>query len=66
MPRSAEASWPVMSYEMVVGADSDDCSKVTVPPTLESPRRTATVFVVLAVCVCVRVCVCVGVMKVIG
>ena len=43
MPRSAEASWPVMSQETVVGADSDDCSKWTVPPTLESPRRTATV-----------------------
>ena len=27
---------------MVVGDDSEDCSKVTVPPTLESPRSTAT------------------------
>lgn len=42
MPRSALASWPVMFQEMVVGADSDSCSKVTVPLTLESPRRTAT------------------------
>lgn len=32
-----------MSYEMVVGDDSFDCSKVTVPLTVESPRRTATV-----------------------
>lgn len=31
-----------MSYEMVVGDDSEDCSKVTVPLTVESPRRTAT------------------------
>lgn len=43
MPRSAEASQPLMSYEMDVGEDSDDCSNVTVPETLESPRRTATV-----------------------
>lgn len=42
MPRSAFASWPLMSHEMVVGASSDACSKVTVPLTLESPRRTAT------------------------
>lgn len=27
----------------MVGEDSLDCSKVTVPLTLESPRRTATV-----------------------
>jgi len=31
-----------MSHEMVVSAFSDACSKVTVPLTLESPRRTAT------------------------
>lgn len=31
-----------MSQLMVVGDDSDDCSKVMVPVTLESPRRTAT------------------------
>lgn len=43
MPRSAEASLPLISYEMDVGEDSDVCSKVTVPETLESPRRTATV-----------------------
>ena len=42
MPRSAEASLPLISYEMVVGEDSEDCSKVTVPPTVESPRSTAT------------------------
>ena len=42
MPRSALASWPVMSHEMVVGELSFSCSKVTVPLTLESPRRTAT------------------------
>lgn len=28
----------------MVGDDSEACSKVTVPPTVESPRRTATVF----------------------
>ena len=27
---------------MVVGLDSSDCSKLTVPETLESPRTTAT------------------------
>lgn len=27
---------------MVVGENSELCSKVTVPPTVESPRRTAT------------------------
>ena len=27
---------------MVVGEDSEACSKVTVPPTDDSPRRTAT------------------------
>lgn len=43
MPRSAFASCPLMFHEMVVGADSSACSKVTVPFTLESPRRTATV-----------------------
>jgi hypothetical protein len=42
MPRSALASLPVMSHEMVVLALSSACSKVTVPLTLESPRRTAT------------------------
>lgn len=45
MPRSALASLPLMFHEMVVGADSDSCSKVTVPLTVESPRTTATVFV---------------------
>ena len=44
MPRSALASWPVMFHEMVVLDDSSACSKVTVPLTLESPRRTATIF----------------------
>ena len=42
MPRSALASLPVMFHVMVVSADSEACSKVTVPLTLESPRRTAT------------------------
>ena len=42
MPRLALGSWPVMSQVMVVGADSDSCTKVTVPETLESPRTTAT------------------------
>lgn len=42
MPRSALGSWPVMSQLMVVGADSEVCSKVTWPETLESPRMTAT------------------------
>jgi hypothetical protein len=42
MPRSALASLPVMFHEMVVFEDSSACSKVTVPLTLESPRRTAT------------------------
>lgn len=41
-PRSAFGSWPVISQVMVVGLDSEACSKVTVPLTLESPRRTAT------------------------
>jgi hypothetical protein len=31
-----------MSYVMVVGEDSEDCSNVTCPETLESPRMTAT------------------------
>jgi hypothetical protein len=48
MPRSALASWPVMFHEIWVGEDSFSCSKVTVPLTLESPRRTATGDVVLA------------------
>jgi len=42
IPRSALASWPEMFHEMVVSAPSEACSKVTVPLTLESPRRTAT------------------------
>lgn len=42
MPRSALASWPVMSHEMVVGADSEVCSKITCPVIFESPRMTAT------------------------
>lgn len=42
MPRSAEGSLPLMLYLIVVGEDSEACSKVTVPPTEESPRRTAT------------------------
>ena len=42
MPRSALASLPVMFHETVVGELSFSCSKVTVPLTLESPRRTAT------------------------
>ena len=45
MPRWALASLPVISQLMVVLEDSDDCSKVTVPLTLESPRRTATIAV---------------------
>lgn len=43
IPLSALASWPEISHEMLVGDDSDDCSKVTVPLMFESPRRTATV-----------------------
>jgi hypothetical protein len=42
MPRSALASLPVMSHVMVVGEDSEDCSKVTVPVIFESPRTVAT------------------------
>jgi hypothetical protein len=42
MPRLALASWPLRSHEMVVGADSDSCSKVMVPVTVESPRTTQT------------------------
>jgi len=42
MPLLALASWPLMSQDTVVGADSDACSKVTVPVTFESPRTTAT------------------------
>lgn len=42
MPRWALASWPVMSQEMVVGSDSEACSKVTVPLILASPRTTQT------------------------
>jgi len=43
MPRSAFASLPVMSHVMVVGEDSDSCSKVTVPVIFESPRTVATI-----------------------
>jgi hypothetical protein len=42
MPRSALGSLPVISHVMIVGEDSDSCSKVTVPVTFESPRRVAT------------------------
>lgn len=42
IPRLALASWPVMSHEMVVGSDSEACSKVTLPVILESPRTTQT------------------------
>lgn len=42
IPRLAFGSFPEMSQVIVVGADSDSCSKVTVPETLESPRTTAT------------------------
>ena len=42
MPRSALASLPVTFQEIWVSADSEACSKVTVPLTLESPRITAT------------------------
>lgn len=42
MPRLALASWPVMFHEMVVGEDSEACSKVTVPVIFESPRMNAT------------------------
>lgn len=43
MPRLALLSWPVRSHEMVVGEDSEVCSKVTVPLTLESPLRGKSV-----------------------
>jgi hypothetical protein len=42
MPRSALESWPEMSQVMVVGEDSEVCSKVTWPVIFESPRMTAT------------------------
>lgn len=42
MPRWALASWPLMSQEIVVGSDSEACSKVTVPLILASPRTTQT------------------------
>ena len=42
MPRLALGSLPVMLYVMVVGEDSEACSKVTVPVILESPRTVAT------------------------
>jgi hypothetical protein len=42
MPRSALGSLPVMFHVMVVGDDSDSCSKVTVPVIFESPRTVAT------------------------
>jgi hypothetical protein len=47
MPRLALGSWPEISQVMVVGEDSDSCSKVTVPETLESPRTTATTRVIV-------------------
>lgn len=42
MPRFALGSLPVMFHVMVVGVDSDACSKVTVPEIFESPRTVAT------------------------
>lgn len=42
MPRSALGSLPETFQEIWVSADSEACSKVTVPLTLESPRITAT------------------------
>ena len=42
MPRSALASLPVISHVIVVGEDSEVCSKVTVPVIFESPRTVAT------------------------
>ena len=42
MPRSALGSLPVISHVMVVGEDSEACSKVTVPVIFESPRTVAT------------------------
>jgi hypothetical protein len=42
MPRSALGSLPEISHEMVVGAPSEACSKVTVPVIFESPRTVAT------------------------
>lgn len=42
MPRSAFGSLPVISHVIVVGEDSDSCSKVTVPVIFESPRTVAT------------------------
>ena len=43
MPLLALGSLPVRLKWMLVGLDSEACSKVTVPATLESPRTTATV-----------------------
>lgn len=43
MPRLALASLPLMSQVILVGADSDSCSKTMEPVTLESPRTTQTV-----------------------
>lgn len=42
IPRRAFGSLPLMFHVIVVGADSDSCSKVTVPLTVESPRTVAT------------------------
>lgn len=47
MPRSALGSLPVIFHVMVVGDDSDSCSKVTVPVTFESPRTVATALTIL-------------------
>lgn len=50
MPRLALGSLPVMFHETVTGEFSSGCSKVTVPETLESPRRTATGAIVSPSC----------------
>jgi len=44
-PLEALASLPLISQVIVVGSDSDACSKLTTPLTLESPLNTATVIV---------------------
>lgn len=41
-PRLAEASRPLRSPVIVTGPSGTGCSKVTVPPALESPLRTTT------------------------
>jgi len=46
-PLSAFESLPEISYEIVVASFSEACSKVTVPETPASPRKTATVWKVL-------------------